>query len=185
MRERVRELLREAGEWARGRSAAPRAVLLAYLAWAALRHLASAEYADLFSGLTFGIHELGHLVFAPLGHFLSVLGGSFWQVAAPAAAVFLFLRQPDFFGAAVGLCWLSSSLFDLARYVGDARSMSLPLVGLVPDPEHDWNVLLGALGLLPLDHAIAFATRVLGGACAAAGIAFGVFLLRRMGATER
>ena len=42
------------------------------------------EYGDvLFSALDFGIHELGHVLFMPLGEFMSVLGGSFWQLAAP------------------------------------------------------------------------------------------------------
>ncbi|MDQ2666781.1 MAG: zinc ribbon domain-containing protein, partial [Gemmatimonadota bacterium] len=40
----------------------------------------------------------------------------------------------------------------IAVYVADARAQELPLVG---GGEHDWAYLLGQLGLLTRDHAIA------------------------------
>jgi hypothetical protein len=47
----------------------------------------------------------------------------------------------------------------IAYYVADARAMALPLVG---GGEHDWNYLLGELGLLQRDQAIAHAIVVTG-----------------------
>lgn len=180
MRELLAEHAADAAEWCRGRSPVPRAILLAYLVYAGLRHLGSAEYSDLFGGLDFGIHELGHVVFGGLGRFLGALGGTFWQLAVPVIAFFGFLRQPDYFAVSVAGAWLSFSLFDVARYVADARAMALPLIGLVPDPEHDWNLMLGALGLLSADHAIAFLIRVVAFALWGASVAFGIWLLREM-----
>ena len=106
--------------------------------------------------------------------------GSGLQVLVPAAVIVVFLRQPDYFGVAVGGFWLSFSLFELAAYVGDARSMMLPLVGFSDQPEHDWNYLLGATRMLPLDHALAFLIRAIAAILGAASLTFALWLLRAM-----
>ena len=47
-------------------------------------------------------------------------------------------------------------MIDLARYVGDARALELPLVSMSPDGgDHDWNWLLDRSGLLAYDLRIA------------------------------
>jgi hypothetical protein len=147
--------------------------------------LTDLDAATWFSGITLGIHELGHVVFAFAGHFLCALMGSGAQVLVPALVIFIFWRQPDYFGMAVGGFWLSYSLFGLARYVGDARAMELPLVGLTDDPEHDWHYLLSATGLLNLDTTFAFLIRVAAFAIGAASFAFGVWLLVTMARSQR
>ena len=88
--------------------------------------------------------------------------------------------QRDWFGVSVALAWLSFSLFNLATYVGDARDQYLPLLGFSEEPIHDWNYLLGKLGLLEADHALAFLMRVLAFACWVAALAFGGWILNRM-----
>jgi hypothetical protein len=135
---------------------APRALLLAYLAYAGTRHLADPEYSSIFSGITLAVHELGHVLFGFLGEWLSVAGGSITQLAAPLAVALILLRQRDYFGVAVGGAWLSMSLSNLAVYVADARAEELPLVSLGGgDVVHDWNYLLGSVHLLPHDAQIA------------------------------
>jgi hypothetical protein len=49
----------------------------------------------------------------------------------------------------VTLVWTGPSLADVAVYVADGRAMALPLLaeGLI----HDWNFILGRLGLLGWD----------------------------------
>ena len=55
-------------------------------------------------------------------------------MAAPlVAALYLWLRQGDFFGLAVGGPWPSFSLLELAIYVVCARRENLPLVGFGDD----------------------------------------------------
>jgi len=125
-----------------------------------IRHLADPLYNSSFGGITLGIHELGHLIFGLLGQWPGVAGGSLAQVAAPIAAAGILYRQRDYFGMTVGGAWLAFSLWSLATYIGDARAQELPLLGLTPDPIHDWNWILGRLGLLDWDKGLAVFTRV-------------------------
>ncbi len=146
-------------------------MLLAFLAWAGVRQFQDPEFYHLFSGLTLGVHELGHLLFLPFGEVGTVAGGSIFQVAAPVITGWLFLRQPDYFGVTVAGTWLASSLVNLSLYVADARALELPLVGLGDEPEHDWNFLLDHFNLLPYD------LRFAGGLRLAAGLVFAASLL--------
>ncbi len=134
----------------------------------------------MFSAITLAFHEMGHILFGFAGHFIGSLMGSGVQVLVPLVVIIIFLRQPDYFGVAVGGFWLSFSLFELATYVGDARAMNLPLVGFSDQPEHDWNYLLGTMHMLPMDHFLAFLIRVVATLMGAASLAFAVWLLRVM-----
>jgi len=171
----------DAVQWATGRLWWPRALLLAYLAYAGWRHLTDPEYASIFSGITLAIHELGHVLFGPFGEWLGVAGGSITQLAGPLAVALILLRQRDYFGFAVGGAWLSMSLSNMAVYVADARAEELPLVSLGGgDVIHDWNYLLGSVHLLAHDAQIAGAIRVLAFVLLAASLGLGAWLCRVM-----
>jgi len=177
--------LDEAAEWARGRMWIPRALLLVYLVYAGYRLFSDPESSTMFSGITLAFHEMGHVIFNVAGHFIGSLMGSGTQVLIPIVVIILFYRQPDFFGMAVGGFWLSFSLFELARYVGDARAMELPLVGFTDDPEHDWHYLLSTTGLLGADTTLAFLIRLVATASGVASLAFAVWLLIRMAQEQK
>ncbi len=91
-------------------------------------------------------HEAGHMIFGFFGAFIAALGGSLSQVLVPAVCTAAFLRQRQPAAAAVTVFWTGESLLGVAVYIADARVMRLPLFaeGLT----HDWNYLLGRLGLL-------------------------------------
>ena len=171
------EFLEDARDWARGRTWIPRAILLAYLVYADFRFLRDPASSTMFSGITLAFHEMGHVIFNFAGHFIGSLMGSGVQILIPLIVIVVFVRQPDYFGAAVGGFWLSFSLFELARYVGDARAMELPLVGFSDDPEHDWHYLLGTMGLLNLNTTLAFLIRVAAALSGVVSLAFAVWLL--------
>lgn len=175
----------DAEAWCAGRSWAWRAALLLYLGWAGVRHLRDPLYSSLFGGITFGIHELGHLLLSWAGRFLGTAGGSLAQVAAPAAAAFLLYRQRDYFGVAVGGAWEAFSLWNLATYAGDARAQELPLIGLTADPVHDWNWMLSKLGILTWDAGLAAATRIAAFLVWAGSMALGGWLCWRIWANRR
>ena len=174
---------RDAAVWAEeGRSWPPRAALLAVLAYFGARHLADPEYGSIFSGITLGVHELGHLVFGPLGEWPGIAGGSIMQVAAPLALAYGFLRQRDYFAIAVAGAWEGMSLANLATYVADARAEELPLVSpFGGDPVHDWNYLLSSVGMLRQDLLLAGWVRLGALVALAASVGFGVWLCVRMG----
>jgi len=172
----VREFLDDAAEWARGRSWVPRALLLVALALLQLMHI------RLFSGITLGFHEMGHLAFAWAPQFITVLMGSVFQVGVPLLVIIIFYRQPDYFGMSVGGIWLAYATWELSDYVGDARAQDLPLVGFAASEDliHDWHYLLGKLHMLPADHVFAFVLKVMSLGSAAAALGFAVWLLTRM-----
>ena len=133
-----------------------RTPLLLWLGYTGFRHLADADYFSLFSGITFGAHEFGHLAFAFFGEVLAVAGGSLMQLLVPIGAGALLASRRDWFGVVFTACWLSVSMTDLARYVGDAQAQELPLVSMSPDGgEHDWYWLLDRFDLLRCDTRIA------------------------------
>ncbi len=112
-------------------------------------------------------HEAGHIIFLPLGEFMTTLGGSLGQMLMPAIVLGVFLFQErNTFGASVGLWWLGQSMIDLAPYINDARAGQLMLLGGVTGQDapgyHDWTNLLSQLGWMQYDHAIAGSVDFLG-----------------------
>ena len=95
------------------------------------------------------IHEAGHVLFMPFGEFMTILGGSLFQIALPfAIGVAFIVKHRDNFGASVGLWWASVSLVDLSPYIYDALDPQLTLLGgrTGADGPHDWMFLLDTLG---------------------------------------
>jgi len=104
------------------------------------------------------IHEAGHVLFMPFGEFLTIAGGSLFQVLLPLLIGVAFLRKNrDPYGAAVCLWWTGMSFIDLAPYIYDALQPQLMLLGghTGEDGPHDWIYLFETLGGLP--HAQAWA----------------------------
>jgi hypothetical protein len=100
-------------------------------------------------------HEAGHLLFLPLGSFMTSLGGSLTQVLVPlVCAGTLLVKTRDPFGAAACAWWAGENLLDVAPYIADARALEMELLGGFTGQEvegHDWEAVLGALGLLAWD----------------------------------
>ena len=135
---------------------ARRGLTLALTAWG-LYLLAHPGAFTLLDSVDLAIHESGHLVFGPFGEFIGFAGGTLMQLLMPAAFTFYFWRRGAPHSASVTLWWVAQNLGNVATYVADARAQELPLVG---GGEHDWNYLLGALGLLSHDVGIARGVRV-------------------------
>ena len=121
-------------------------------------------------------HEAGHFLCSPFGWFLSIAGGSIWQVLLFVIFGFVALLRKRR-NEALGWWTVSGhSLISLSTYIADASARSLTLIP-IPDPSrHDWGNLLEYLGLLKYDWLIADMSIVFGGAivlsCAIAGLFF-------------
>jgi hypothetical protein len=177
----------EAAAWCRERSALPRILVLLWLGsilvylWRDPALGGPFDWPNLFSGINLGIHELGHVVFAPFGMFLGVLGGSLLQCVAPIAGAFVLRRQSDFFGVAVCGGWLATNLFGVGVYVADARAQALPLVSpFSGHPLHDWGYLLGRMGWLGACEELGLLAKLLATAVMALSLALGAWLALRM-----
>ena len=172
-------------EWpgdATGPGLLARAALLALLALWTVSFLRAGLDAERLMGsflhlVNLPFHEAGHVFFSPFGRFLTVLGGSVFQVAVPLLCAGVFLvKNRDPFAASVATWWAGESLLDLAPYVADARALALPLLGGRTGAEvegHDWEYLLTTLGLLGRDVALGRATFALGAFLMVASIAWG------------
>lgn len=177
----LRRLHERASAWCEGRSWIIRLPLLAWLTYILARHWTDRNYESLFGPLNLAIHELGHFLFGVLGEFGGMAGGTLLQCLVPVLSMAMFYRQGDFFAIAVCFGWLSTNFFSVARYAEDARAMALPLVrpggGEIV---HDWNYLLGRLGLLEWDRTIGVLFRLAGSLAMLAALAGGAWLLWRM-----
>lgn len=138
-------------------------LLLLILTWKVLAQglsLPDAGVLAFIHGIDLVFHEAGHVIFGFCGEFLAVLGGSVTQVLMPVIATVAFLRTRQWSSAAVTLFWTGQALTDVAIYAADGRANALPLLaeGLI----HDWNYILGRLGLLRSAESIGRAIFVLG-----------------------
>ena len=131
-----------------------RVAALVLIAIYAIARLRNPEYWDPLDDLNLAIHEAGHLVFSAFGETMTILGGSLFQVIVPAAFVAYFARTRQRYAAAVTMAWVAVNLLNVARYIGDARSQELPLLG-GENSIHDWWYLLINWDLLPRDLTIA------------------------------
>ncbi len=99
-------------------------------------------------GVNLLIHEFGHLAFAFGGETIGILGGTLMQLIVPSLFLIYYLKRTDFFSSSFCIFWIGDNFINISRYIRDARSMALPLVG---GGEHDWNILLTKWGLLEND----------------------------------
>lgn len=126
-------------------------LVMAALGWQILARELSFNAASgplrFLHGIDLVIHEAGHAIALFLPRFLYILGGSALQVLLPAVCAWAFLRQREPASFAVALFWTGESVTDVAIYMADAKKRALPLLG-GDGTIHDWNYLLGQLGLL-------------------------------------
>jgi hypothetical protein len=106
-------------------------------------------------------HEAGHIFFRPFGRLIASLGGTLGQLLMPCICLTVLLfKTNDPFGASVALWWLGQNFMDMAPYINDARSLTMPLLGgntgdSSPYGFHDWQFILTELHLLKHDHGLA------------------------------
>jgi hypothetical protein len=127
-------------------------------------------------------HEAGHVLFSPFGRFMTVLGGSLFQVMVPAGLAVAFLQQRDQFGAMVCTWWAGQNLLDVAPYIADARALQLVLLGGKTGAEvegHDWEYLLTTLGWMQHDKSLGMASHWAGLITMTGALVWGAVTLSR------
>ncbi len=170
-----------------------RACLLALLAWWTAWFVPHPLDADRIGNsflhlINLPFHEAGHIVFSPLGEFMTVLGGSLFQVIIPVVCAVAFIRREDWFAMTVCLWWAGENLVDLGPYIADARALLLPLLGGQTGAEvtgHDWEAILETLGWLRLDHTLGMAAHITGSVVMIGALAAGVWCLRSQWSPEQ
>jgi hypothetical protein len=144
--------------------------------------LAAADYKNPPTSFSFmhsillPIHEAGHVFFRLFGEFMTIAGGSLFQLLLPFGIGVAFLvKQRDPFGAAMCLWWTGASLVDLSPYIWDALEPQLILLGghTGEDGPHDWIYILERFGSLRRAHAWGTAAHHLGVLVMAGSVAWG------------
>jgi hypothetical protein len=129
--------------------------------WLLLRASTGDRFVPIVDHANLAFHEAGHLIVGVFSSRLAVYGGSLGQLVFPLLATWQFHRRRHAVGYVLCLGWGAESLLNVATYVGDARSLALPLIGgLDPATHHDWREILGRWDLLEADTALATALRV-------------------------
>lgn len=125
-------------------------------------------------------HEFGHLFFSPFGEFMTILGGSLFQVIWPWTFLLAFLlKYRDTFAASLMLWWSGQSFVDLSPYIADAYYRGLPLVGGGGEESHDWGNLLTMTGLLESYLGIARLSFLIGSVMMLAAMVWAALVLRQ------
>jgi hypothetical protein len=127
-------------------------------------------------------HEAGHVIFRPFGWFMTILGGSLFQIIMPLIVMFTFLiKNQNAFGASVGLWWAGQSLIDITPYIDDALEQKLVLLGGRTGADapgnHDWNNILIEFNMLEKHREFATFTDTAGTLLMLLAFAWGGFIL--------
>ena len=119
----------------------------------------SSGWFPVLDSANLALHEAGHPLVSIFSERATVYGGTLFQLIFPLAAVWHFHRVANVSGMAASWIWLGENLFNIARYMSDARTQQLPLVG---NGDHDWAEIFSRWGVLHLDSRIAGITRGMG-----------------------
>ncbi len=132
----------------------------------AIYFMASRGHYTIMDDVDLFVHEMGHLVFAPFGMPLRMAGGTLLQLIVPLALAIYAFSYSYRLASQLFTFWFGHSLINVSVYVADAQAQSLPLVSLAGGGNtlHDWNWMLGGLGLLEYDAAIGIVFWLCGGA---------------------
>jgi hypothetical protein len=130
-------------------------------------------------GVNLIFHEFGHLFFRPFGEFMTILGGSLFQVIWPWTFLFAFLfKYRDTFAGSLMLWWSGQNFVDLSPYIADAYYRGLPLVG-GGEESHDWGNLLTMTGTLESYMSFARASFFIGSTMMIAAMFWAALVLRQ------
>lgn len=124
-------------------------------------------------------HEFGHIFFAPFGRFMTILGGSLFQIIWPLFLMGVFMwKQQDNFAASIMLWWSGQNFIDVSPYIDDAQYRLLPLVGGGGEESHDWGNLLTMMNLLEKTHKISHGCFYIGVLLILLALVWGAYILR-------
>jgi hypothetical protein len=142
-------------------------LLVAVLGWFAF---VQDERPPILGQVSFGVHELGHLLFAWAPQPVTAAMGNGTETLLPLAvgAAFVWFQR-DWAAGGICLAWAATTLQDAAVYIADAPYQALPLY-----PEgavHDWFYVLGRVEALHSAGEIATVVRGVGVAFLLAALA--------------
>ena len=104
-------------------------------------------------------HEAGHPIIGLFSSRLEPYGGTIGQLTFPIVLAITGWRRGKLLMFSGAVVWFFENFLNIARYMADARTLQLPLVG---GGDHDWNTILANWDILMYDTRIANVLRVIG-----------------------
>lgn len=104
-------------------------------------------------------HEAGHPIVGLFSQRLEPYGGTIGQLVFPCVLAASFWRKGQTVSVAAAVIWFFENWLNIGRYMADARSLELPLVG---GGDHDWNTIFLRWHVLPHDVQIASVVKATG-----------------------
>jgi hypothetical protein len=150
-------------------------VVLVAAAIMALIYRGDDTWVPILDSANLAFHEAGHMFYGVLGETMALYGGVLGQLTFPIVAIVVFLFRREVPGLAIGAIWMAENLFNIARYMADARAKELPLVG---GGEHDFEHIFTRWGVLHRDLQIADDVRVIAWLVIAATLAWTLWRYR-------
>lgn len=152
-------------------------LLTIILIFVSLTYFSDEHPWTIIDGADLLFHEAGHFLWAFLGQFMGILGGSLTQLLIPIGIGLYFAARKSWYSTIFCVYWLGINLVYVAIYIGDAQAMILPLIN--DSSIHDWNYLLTQTGLLSFDSIIGNAVRSIGAlTILISEVAMGIHILR-------
>lgn len=139
----------------------------------------SGRVVPFLNSLDLIFHEAGHVILFFLGEYAMILGGTIGQLTIPSMFAVYFLRENNFYAVSVMLWWFGENFINISVYAADVRAQTLPLLG-GDSSIHDWNYLLGKVGLLEYDLLISWAFWLIGAVLMFAALTIAVLAIFRM-----
>lgn len=127
--------------------------------------------------IEFGVHEASHLFAVFLPHIMTAAAGSIGEVTFTILIVIAALKGKAYFAAIFASLWVMLAMNSAGRYMADARSQLMPLVGFSNQPTHDWHFVFSELGWLPADTIIGNTVRGIGDLVGVVALGFGLWLI--------
>ncbi|MCG2726542.1 MAG: zinc ribbon domain-containing protein [Elusimicrobia bacterium] len=103
------------------------------------------NYFSFLDNINLAFHEAGHIFLGFFGHFITMAGGTIFQLLIPSLCLFHFYSRGSNLGWQLCLFWIGQNFLNISIYAGDAIRQALPLVA---GGVHDWTYLLTATGLI-------------------------------------
>lgn len=127
--------------------------------------------------IEFGVHEASHLIVFFLPSIMVSMAGSIGGIGFTCLIFIATLKAKSYFASVFAGLWIMLAMNNVGRYIADARSQLLPIIGPGDVVRHDWNYILGQLNLLNADITIGSVVRNIGDIIGLLALAFGLWLL--------
>ena len=127
--------------------------------------------------INFGVHEASHIVMMWAPSIVTAAAGSVGEVSFTLLLLAAALKAKSYFAAVFTGLWVMLGFMSAGRYMADARTQALPLIGPGETVQHDWNYVFSQLGWLGADTIIGGIVMGIGVLIGIASLLFGIFLI--------